>query len=628
MFKFIIICFSLLSLSFNSYAKPINKQIEEIQLLANEIQKTEGLLELLDIKSLSANEQFLVLDTLTIHYYSQGNLDDALLFAKKSVALAQKNKFHLELGKALKNVGVMYYLKADIDAAIEYYKKAIFYYDAIQHPILRANLLNNIALAYSRNKQSIDALEYFKMANTLYQKYGSAMDKIDIKYNIAGLYINLGLSTNAIEILNEVITERLLIEDESGLFMAYADLVVALKKNEQFDEALAISHKVIDHYREKKDYYNLSAALHNISDVYIELLQPLKTKRYALEAIEYATIANHNRAYVGGLYTLSKAQLALGEIDLALKTIQTSNDHIKTLKNEKLSTVNNGVQSLLLMATGETFKAIDLYQKYFINIRNKYNVNFNNQLAKFESNQLKLELVNLKNKEKLNKLERESESRFKNITFISVAFTAIIIFLFYRKMVDKKIKNSLENQVNKRTNELKKANEKLLDLSYLDGLTKIKNRRCFDEDIKSLWDNKEKVNNLSHILIADIDFFKLYNDSYGHIAGDKALTKVADIIKNNIRDEDKVYRYGGEEFAIIFYNCNSEVAINASLRIIDKIQSVKIEHANSEFNVVTLSAGINTLNLSTTLSIEDFIRQADQNLYKAKEDGRNQLCHV
>ncbi|AWB57049.1 GGDEF domain-containing protein [Colwellia sp. Arc7-D] len=627
----LILRFSFLSLFFyslNSYSLNIVNKIEEIKLISNNEIKTEMLLKLFKNKQLGAKARFLVLDTLTLHHYSQGNLNDALSLAKQSLGIAQEFNLIFETGKALKNIGIMHYLKADIDIAIESYKQALIYFNVREYPIPRANVLNNIALAFIKKTDLIDALEYFKQASFLYKNHGTTVDSIDVKFNMAGLYIRLGHATNSIEMLNEVIKERLLLKDTKGVFMAYADLVIALKSNEQFNEALSISHKVIIHYRDRQDNYNLSAALHNISDVYMKISEPLLAKKYALEGLEFAKKSNHNQAYIGSFYTLSKAQIALGEINEAFETIQKSNKHIKTLKNETLLTVNDGIHSLVLMAKGQSSKAIEIYQKYLVGIRKTHSEKFNNQLVKFESNQLKQKLLNLKNQEKLNLLESENESKFKNIMIMFAAFIISIIFLLYKKIMDKRIKQSLEQQVNNRTIELKEANEKLLGLSYLDGLTEINNRRCFDDDIKSLWDKKENSNNKFHILIADIDFFKLYNDSYGHVAGDKALIKVSEVLKNNVRENDKVYRYGGEEFAILFSNCNFEIAVSASQRILETIHNIKIPHADSEFEFITLSAGISTFDLTKMISIEDFINQADQKLYKAKESGKNQLCWV
>ncbi|WP_171035687.1 GGDEF domain-containing protein [Colwellia ponticola] len=606
----------------------IEKNIASALLLTNATQKKAQLLTLLNKQTVNVKQRLLLLDSITTHYYLQSNFNDALLFAQQAVTLAQDNYLPLAAANALKSVGIMHYLKADIDIAIDTYQEALSYYNTTANPILSANLLNNIALAYSKKNDWVAALEHFKMADAIYQEHGSTMDKIDVKYNMAGLYINLGLASNAIDILNEVIKERQLINDESGLFMAYADLVVALKINEQYAQAMSLSEKVITHYRAKKDNYNLSSALHNASDLYMKTLQPIKTKAYALEAMTLAKQVNHNDTYIGSLHTLSKAQLALGELDLALATIRTSDEHLKTLKNENLLTVNDGIESLLLMAQGEPLKAIALYQQFIVDTKKYNNENFNSQLSKFEANKLKQELLNLKDQKQLNALARENDRQFKNTLFTLMLCTIIIAFLLHRKIKDKQVKVFLEQQINIQTSELKKANKKLLAISYIDGLTKVNNRRCFDEDIQSLWNNKESSNNLCHMLIADIDYFKAYNDAYGHVAGDKALTKVAEVIKSNIRREDKIYRYGGEEFVILFSNCNAELAISTSQRILKKIENIEIKHANSSYNVITLSAGICTLNLSEVHSIEAFIEQADDKLYQAKERGRNQLCYL
>ena len=623
MLRFFFIFLFLFSL--NSSSKTIENEIAAIQS-ANSEQKAEQLLTLLDAQQNKANDRFLVLNTLTLHYYSVGDLSNALSFAEQSLAVAKEHKLHLETAKALKNIGIMHYSKADIDSAIEYYKQALTYYDVAKHPILRANVLNNIALAYTKSSDLADALEYFKEAEFLYQKYGTRIDAIDIKYNIAVLYIRLDHATNAIDMLNDVIEERIEIDDISGLFLAYSDLVVSLKSNEQFDEALSLSHRVIAYYRAQKDYFNLSTALHNISDIYMKTSQPLATKKYALEGLKYAKKSQQNKAMVGCFYTLSKAQIVLGDIDGALATIQKSNEFIKTLNNKRLKSVNDGVHAMLLMTKGESAKAIYMYQKYLVTVKKTHSENFNIKLAKFEANQLQQKLTNLEHQGTLNLLQRENENRFKNMLFIISVFVAVILFLLYRKVMDKNIKKYLEQQVNERTVALKDANKKLFELSYFDSLTKLKNRRCFDEDINSLWDNRKNKNNELHILVVDIDSFKQYNDTYGHVAGDKALSKVAQVLKNNIRENDEVYRYGGEEFAIIFSNCNAEIAITASKKIIDKIQKINIPHSLSEFDVVTVSAGMSTFNLSNTLSIEDFINQADQKLYKAKASGKNQLC--
>ncbi|GAA5138096.1 tetratricopeptide repeat-containing diguanylate cyclase [Thalassotalea piscium] len=609
--------------SLNSHSNTIENQIEAIQQFTG-TEKEIQLLTLLDVQTLSPREKYLVLNELTLFYYGESDFTSALSFAEKSLAIAQASQLSLETGQALKFMGIMHYFKADIDLAIDYYKQSLLYYDGKTHPILRANVLNNIALAYIKSSEIFDALDYFKEAKPLYQEYGSRMDKIDIKYNIAVLYVRLNHAANAINALNEVIEERKDINDISGLYLAYADLAVAYMLNEQLDKSLALTHKVVTYYQEQNDYYNLSTVQSNLADLYMNLGQPLKAQEYAITGIKFAAKSQHNKAKVSFYHALARAQTALGKIDDAIATVTKSNKFIQSLNNTKLKTENDGIHSLLLMAKNQPEEAINMYQKYIMRIRKNQSDVFNNQLAKYEASQLKQQLASMKHENELTLIKRESERRFLGLFFIITAFVGAIIFLLYRKVIDRQTKEYLKEQVKKSTLELEAANKKLLNFSYVDGLTSLKNRRCFDEDISKLWHKKESKK--FHILVADIDSFKEYNDTYGHIAGDKALSKVAEILKNNIRDQDEVYRYGGEEFAIIFSNCNAEIAMNASKRIIEKVEQANIEHLASAFGVITISAGISTFNFSSTMSVDDFINQADIHLYKAKESGKNQLC--
>jgi diguanylate cyclase (GGDEF)-like protein len=161
----------------------------------------------------------------------------------------------------------------------------------------------------------------------------------------------------------------------------------------------------------------------------------------------------------------------------------------------------------------------------------------------------------------------------------------------------------------------------------LDGLTGVHNRRSFDRDLAKVWQESKQGLGTFSLLMADVDYFKLYNDTYGHVAGDDALKSIASVLKESIRDEDRVYRYGGEEFAIIFNNHDLNSINNTFTRIQNEINNLNIEHKESEFSVVTMSAGICAFNMSTE-SEDELIKQTDIHLYKAKDLGRNQLINT
>ncbi|MCL2843904.1 MAG: diguanylate cyclase [Chitinivibrionia bacterium] len=172
--------------------------------------------------------------------------------------------------------------------------------------------------------------------------------------------------------------------------------------------------------------------------------------------------------------------------------------------------------------------------------------------------------------------------------------------------------------------ELEIENEKV----FLDGLTNIYNRRFFDESIARIFKSSSRANSPLSLMMIDIDFFKNYNDAYGHSAGDDCLKAVADILKKGIpRACDFLARYGGEEFVVVLPNTDKNGAINVAERFLAAVQTLDIPHKTSETaKHITFSIGITTGNINHTHTAEDFIKRADEMLYKAKLTGKNRHC--
>ena len=174
--------------------------------------------------------------------------------------------------------------------------------------------------------------------------------------------------------------------------------------------------------------------------------------------------------------------------------------------------------------------------------------------------------------------------------------------------------------------ELVAANEKLEAISYLDGLTGIPNRRKFDEVLETEWKRCERNQLPLALLMIDIDYFKRFNDRYGHLEGDDCLKKVAKTLESLLRRPgDFVARYGGEEFSIVLPGIDSDGTQNLARKILDKIQSLKIPNPDSDVSdVLTVSLGGVSTVPSRSLPASWFINKADQLLYRAKDGGRNQ----
>ena len=173
--------------------------------------------------------------------------------------------------------------------------------------------------------------------------------------------------------------------------------------------------------------------------------------------------------------------------------------------------------------------------------------------------------------------------------------------------------------------QLELANKELHRLANLDGLTQLANRRRFDEYLEREWRRMVRDQTWLSLILCDIDFFKSYNDTYGHQAGDTCLQKVARVIQEEAkRPADLAARYGGEEMAVILPGTDSEGAFKVSQRIYKAVKELGLEHsASSICHCVTLSLGVTSMIPMSHISPNVLIKQADQALYRAKEAGRD-----
>lgn len=187
-------------------------------------------------------------------------------------------------------------------------------------------------------------------------------------------------------------------------------------------------------------------------------------------------------------------------------------------------------------------------------------------------------------------------------------------------------KNWLDNEITElKSTHLETVSKQLLTLSHEDPLTQLANRRYFQEMLTTELQRALRSKEPLSLLMLDLDQFKSFNDAYGHQAGDDCLKRISHCLKDQCsRSTDLPARYGGEEFVVLLPNTDADGALFIANNIRHAIEKLRITHEASSFGVVTISIGVTTLDAGKTATIDTLIQRADQALYTAKNNGRNQ----
>ena len=209
-------------------------------------------------------------------------------------------------------------------------------------------------------------------------------------------------------------------------------------------------------------------------------------------------------------------------------------------------------------------------------------------------------------------------------------YTGIIRDITLRKQSEEKIEQyqlHLEELVAAKTRELEQANIRLQEMVNIDSLTGLSNRRYFDEVLDTEIRRSIRTNSSLSLLMCDLDYYKLYNDYYGHVQGDDCLRKTADCFKEVfMRITDTAARFGGEEFAVILPNTSLDEARQSAMKLSEALNRMNIPHKGSHItDHVTISVGIACMQPGERLLDTELVQMADEALYTAKDKGRNRI---
>ncbi len=364
---------------------------------------------------------------------------------------------------------------------------------------------------------------------------------------------------------------------------------------------------------------NINAMKKNIDGVYFGSLVPV---------IELNEILHtYSSSLVSTIYRAKDSDISIFEMNIEIKSAilkinknwKNYESHFK--RDEELQYVEY-VSSEIKLTNNYFFKIL-LHTSNGYNIKNISITNLEKHISHIQKTIKKLISYEIN----IAKYERNNFLNIYNETMLKlgiILFSIIIGLLYISLSVFKSIQND-HSKLELTTKKLKKANKKLESVSYTDSLTQLHNRRYFnfiyDKEIKRAKRTKSYIT----FMMLDIDYFKQYNDTYGHIEGDYALKSVSKVLKDTLkRPGDFVFRLGGEEFGVLLTNTDESNSAKLARDIGDAIKGREIKHKNSLVHeYLTISIGVVCCIADSALDEETLISRADEMLYEAKESGRD-----
>ena len=366
-------------------------------------------------------------------------------------------------------------------------------------------------------------------------------------------------------------------------------------------------------------YLNVSSMKKNLDSLYFGSLVPVTELNEILQ-IYHGGIANTiykaRNSQISSSQTSSQIENSLLKIDVEWRNYESRFKRDEELQYVQytaleIKSINNYFKKMIdgiLLGQSVQNISMEVFEKKIEHIHTTLK-----KLIKYEVEIAKYERVNFL---------KFYESIIKGAGFIlSLIILGVLVISYY---VFKSIQND-HTRLEITTKKLKRANQKLENVSYTDALTSLHNRRYFnfiyDRELKRAKRTKSYIT----FMMLDIDFFKQYNDTYGHLEGDFALKSVAKVLKDSLkRPSDFVFRLGGEEFGVILIDTDESNSAKLAREICDKVKAREIKHESSKVNeFLTISIGVVCCVADEALDEKILLSRADEMLYEVKHSGRD-----
>ncbi|MCH4889918.1 diguanylate cyclase [Acidaminobacter sp. JC074] len=579
-------------------------------------------------------------------------LDEALNYFYMSLDLAKENEFHSLVGICQLNLAEVHFKKGEFETALDQIRLAINYfsteedYIGISHAHYSIGkiykTIGNYEEAKSELNLSITIMRRLHEKHTLIQAYELMIEiLIDEKaYNDALEYVEDAMQISKILANKKGFGDIAL--HAANIYEIQENLVEAIKYYKMFAETRETYEKDIEEEHQKNidAQINIEKAMHE-KEIYRLKNVELRKKTDEIQKLyEDMNTINAISQDITSTLDIRKILYVLYENINKLMDATLFGIFLYDEKKQKLSTD-------LMLQYGEPLEAIELdiedessiiawvvrekeaiFTENFSSEKEKYKKDFDrNNLGHNSKSIIAIPLMIQEKVVGVMTVQSSNESAYNSYHFnLLMTLASHIAIAIKNSQESLKLSTEIKERI-KTQNKLEVLNEKLSHMSYIDALTNIPNRRSFVDYFTRELHRAKRQQELVSLLIIDIDFFKEYNDNYGHVEGDKCLFLVASLLKRALKREiDFVARYGGDEFVAVLSNVDYDGALQVAEEMTYNIKDHAIEHTYSPIeDIITITIGGYSVIPSNDMTMEQIIHNADNALYVAKDKGRNQI---
>lgn len=505
-----------------------------------------------------------------------GEFDSAITNYQNGLEIAESLNDKKNIATGLINLGAIYYLTQKFDRSLIVFNQALNIAIPLKDNELLGYIYSELGILYEYMYEEEKAMAFYLKSYEYFQQAGKNFNAYNSLRNIAINHVRHRRYEEAIKINKEIVEHEKEIGNIEIMASAYMGLAWSyLKKKESNPEAAYEYLKISEQYSSQGEQYKIEVSF------------------------------GINKAYL--LYEMKKYNEVLETLSLIEPLLQDKKMHKAAIINVLF------LKSSIYYEQEQYEKAYHLQNEYFklgTELRESSNYEAVEDLRmRYESEQADIKKQLLDQQQSLQTIRlKESEYQEENRNII-LAFSAIVVLIigwFLLRII--------------------RGQQRLVFLSQTDGLTGVVNRRRLIELSDFFFYQAKKAKIEFSVLMIDVDDFKLINDTYGHKVGDKVLTKVAQIGAATMRSTDEFGRFGGEEFIALLPETGLEQAKNIAERLRKSINEHEIWRNLIKGNVA-VSIGVSCVDLDVHKNADDLIKSADILLYKAKNQGKNQVCY-